>query len=169
MPGHTETCSTFRVSQRTRIAMSPAEVTSLIGAERRLQLGTINPDGTPHLVTMFHAVLEGRIAFWTYRSSQKARNIARDPRVTCLIEGGTDYFELRGAMIYGRAEVVTAPNRVRYVGTKVVQRMMDLQDQDAIAPLVAATAASRHAYLVEPVRVASWDHRKLAGKPGEQS
>ncbi|KAB2343289.1 pyridoxamine 5'-phosphate oxidase family protein [Actinomadura rudentiformis] len=155
------------MSERRRIALTADEVTALMGAQRKLQLGTINPDGTPHMVTMFHAVIEDKIAFWTYRSSQKARNIARDPRVTCLIESGEDYFELSGALIYGKAEVVTEPNRVRYVGTEVVRRMMDLTHgsggDDEIAPFVDATAAKRHAYLVEPVRVASWDHRKLAG------
>jgi hypothetical protein len=113
------------------------------------------------MVTMFYAMVGDRIAFWTYRSSQKARNIERDPRVTCLLELGEDYFELRGALIYGKVETVTDPNRVRYVGSEVVKRMMDLQDEAAIAPFVEHTATKRHAYLVEPTKVASWDHRKL--------
>ena len=141
--------------------MSAEEVTALITNAKKLQLGTINPDGTPHLVTMFHAVIDGKIAFWTYRRSQKAKNIERDPRVTCLAELGDDYFELRGALVYGKAEVVTDPNRVRYVGAEVVKRMMNLEDEDAIAPFVEQTAAKRYAYIVEPTRVASWDHRKL--------
>lgn len=138
-------------------------MSSLVADHRKLQLGTINPDGTPHLVTMFYAVVDDKISFWTYRASQKARNIDRDPRVTCLIEAGEDYFELRGALIYGHAKVLTDPNEIRYVGGKVVRRMMDLQDDDAVAPFVEQTAVKRHAYVVEPVRVASWDHRKLAG------
>ena len=137
-------------------------MSGLIGAARKLQLGTINPDGTPHMVTMFYAMVDDQIAFWSYRSSQKARNIERDQRVTCLIEAGEDYFELKGAMIYGKAEIVTDPNRVRYVGTQVMRRMMDIEDEDSIRPFVEQTAAKRFAYLVEPVRVASWDHRKLA-------
>jgi len=149
------------VSERKRIALTDDEVTTLLTEQRKLQLGTINPDGTPHLVTMFHAVVDGRIAFWTYRTSQKARNIDRDPRVTCLVEGGVDYFELHGALIYGTAEVVTEPERVRRLGTAIVRRMLDGQADDAIDPFVAATAAKRHAYLVDPGRVASWDHRKL--------
>jgi Uncharacterized stress protein (general stress protein 26) len=142
--------------------MSEKEVSALIEGERKLQLGTINPDGTPHLVTMFYAVVDDQIAFWTYRSSQKARNIERDPRVTCLIETGEDYFELHGALIYGMAEIVTDPNRIRYVGSEVVRRMMDIQDEDEIAPVVELTAAKRYAYLVDISRVASWDHSKLA-------
>ncbi|MGH3392376.1 MAG: pyridoxamine 5'-phosphate oxidase family protein [Actinomadura sp.] len=149
------------MSERKRIALTDAEVTALTTEQRKLQLGTINPDGTPHLVTMFHAVVDGRIAFWTYRASQKARNIDRDPRVTCLLEGGVDYFELHGALIYGTAEVVTEPERVRRLGTAIVRRMLDGQGDEAIEPFVAATAAKRHAYLVDPVRVVSWDHRKL--------
>jgi hypothetical protein len=149
------------MSARTRIAMSEDEVSSLVAGHRKLQLGTINPDGTPHLVTMFYAVVDGKIAFWTYRSSQKARNIERDPRVTCLIEAGEDYFELRGALLYGNAKVLTEQNEIRYVGGEVIRRMMDLQDQDDVTALVEQTGAKRYAYVVEPVRVASWDHRKL--------
>jgi PPOX class probable F420-dependent enzyme len=149
------------VSERNRISMSAEEVSALVAEQRKLQLGTINPDGTPHIVTMFYAMVDDKIAFWTYRSSQKARNLARDPRVSCLLELGDDYVELRGALIYGKVEVLTDPNRVQYVGSEVIRRMMELQDEEAIAPLVEQTAAKRYAYLVEPTRVASWDHRKL--------
>ena len=144
--------------------MSPDEVSSLVAGQHKLQLGTINPDGTPHLVTMFYALVDDRIAFWTYRSSQKARNIERDPRVTCLIEAGEEYFQLRGALMYGRAEILTEPNDIRYVGGQVVRRMMNLRDDDDVAPIVEQSAAKRHAYLVARGRVASWDHRKLTVK-----
>jgi PPOX class probable F420-dependent enzyme len=140
--------------------MTQEEVADLVGGQHKLQLGTVNPDGTPHLVTMFYGMVDDKIAFWTYRTSQKVRNIERDPRVTCLIETGEDYFELRGALIYGKAEVLSDPNDVRYIGARVVRRMMDVEEA-AIAEFVEATAAKRHAVVVEPVRVASWDHRKL--------
>jgi PPOX class probable F420-dependent enzyme len=141
--------------------MTDEEVSALLADAKKLQLGTINPDGTPHMVTMFHAMIDGKIGFWTYGSSQKARNMARDPRVTCLLEQGEDYFELRGALVYGKVELITDPGRVRTIGAEVVKRMMGLTDEKEIAPFVEATAAKRYAYLVEPTRVASWDHRKL--------
>lgn len=141
--------------------MTDDEVTAFIEENPKFQLATINRDGTPHLVTMFSGLVEGKIAFWTYRTSRKAYNLARDPRVTCLIEAGTDYFELRGLMLYGTVRTLTEPNDVRYVGSQVVRRMMGLEDDDAIASVVGQTAAKRHAYIVEPTGVASWDHRKL--------
>jgi hypothetical protein len=38
--------------------------------------------------------------------------------------------------------------------------MGDVSDADARA-FAEATASKRYAYIVEPTRVASWDHRKL--------
>jgi PPOX class probable F420-dependent enzyme len=161
LPPQNETCSTFRMNRRAAVAMTDDEVTALVGEQRKLQLATINPDGTPHLVTMFYGTVEDKIAFWTYRSSQKIRNIERDPRVTCLVETGVEYFELRGALVYGTATILTEPADVRHVGEQVVRRMMEGVEDDAVAELVEATATKRYAVVVEPVRVASWDHRKM--------
>ena len=92
---------------RDRVAMTAADQAALLAGSHKLQLATINRDGTPHLVTMFYVMLDGQIAFWTYRSAQKARNLARDPRVTCLVEAGEEYFELRGVQV-----VVTADHHL---------------------------------------------------------
>ncbi|MFC7648027.1 pyridoxamine 5'-phosphate oxidase family protein [Streptosporangium lutulentum] len=78
------------MNQRTRIVMSDDEVTAFVRESRKLQLGTINPDGTPHMVTMFYGLVEGEVAFWTYGKAQKTLNIQRDPRVSCLIEAATN-------------------------------------------------------------------------------
>jgi nitroimidazol reductase NimA-like FMN-containing flavoprotein (pyridoxamine 5'-phosphate oxidase superfamily) len=141
--------------------MTDEEIVAFIDEQPKFHLATINQDGTPHLVTMFSGLVQNKIAFWTYRTSRKAYNLARDPRVTCLIEAGTDYFELRGLMLYGTVRTLTEPNDVRYVGSQVVRRMMDPKDEDAIDSIVGQTAAKRYAYVVEPTGVASWDHRKL--------
>jgi PPOX class probable F420-dependent enzyme len=149
------------MNRRAAVAMTDDEVTALVGEQHKLQLATINPDGTPHLVTMFYGMVDDKIAFWTYRSSQKIRNIERDPRVTCLVETGVEYFELRGVLIYGTATMLTGQNDVRRVGAQVLRRMMEGVEDDQVATLVEATAAKRYAVVVEPVRVASWDHRKM--------
>jgi hypothetical protein len=140
--------------------MTGDEVASFI-EEQQFQLATINRDGTPHPVTMFSGLVQNKIAFWNYRTSRKAYNLARGQRVTCLIEMGTDRFELRGPMPYGSVRILTDPNDVRYVGSQVVRRMMGLEDDAAIDSVVGETAAKRYAYIVEPTSVASWDHREL--------
>jgi len=148
--------------------MSEDEAWSLVAQQPKLQVATIGPDGMPHLVTMFHAVLDGRLVFWTYAKSQKTRNLDRDPRLTCLVEDGEQYEELRGVQISGRARIVRGPEDVAVVGRAVVCRMLGLDpagDLDpAVADEVARQAQKRVAVEVVPDRVVSWDHRKLTGR-----
>jgi hypothetical protein len=109
--------------QRDLVSMSPSEVSALLAASRKVQLGTLNPDGSVHLVTMFYGLIDGQIAFWTYRTSQKALNLARDPRITCLVEDGSDYFELRGVQLRGTVRVVSEFNDVLAIGRLVAGGM----------------------------------------------
>ncbi|MEV0585748.1 pyridoxamine 5'-phosphate oxidase family protein [Nonomuraea sp. NPDC050310] len=147
------------MNQRARIAMTEEQVAALLAESRKLQLATINPDGTPHLVTMFYALVDGKIGFWTYGKAQKTRNLERDPRVSCLIETGEDYNELRGVLLYGVAKRVDA---VLDVGLEIVRRMTPGVDDEALLPYVEQTGRKRLAFVVEPTRVVSWDHRRLA-------
>jgi nitroimidazol reductase NimA-like FMN-containing flavoprotein (pyridoxamine 5'-phosphate oxidase superfamily) len=153
------------VNQRARIVMSDDEVAAFVRESRKLQLGTINPDGTPHMVTMFYGVTDGLISFWTYGRAQKTLNLDRDPRVTCLIEAGEDYAELRGVMIYGKVRRLDERSDVLAVGMDVTRRMAGLADVEPLRDYVEQTGRKRVAFVVEPTRVVSWDHRKLASPP----
>ena len=153
------------MKQRDRVTMTDAEVSAMLAGSRKLQLATINRDGTPHLVTMFYVMLGGQIAFWTYRSSQKARNLARDPRVTCLVETGEDYFELRGVQVAGLVRRIEDPAGVLEIGRGVAGGMAGVP-AEALEEYVAHAARKRVGYVVEPARIVSWDHRKLIRPPG---
>jgi PPOX class probable F420-dependent enzyme len=156
--------------QRDRVMMTPDEAERMLASSRKVQLATIGPDGYPHLVTMYYALVDGRIAFWTYRTSQKALNLARDPRISCLVETGEAYFDLRGVQIQGTVETITDPDGVLRIGMAIGD-VMGLaqagaaagQGGEAIGDYVAHTARKRYAYIVDPVRVISWDHAKLLG------
>ena len=93
-------------SSRSSVKMSDEEIEQFLLADMKVQIATIGPDGAPHLTTLFYVVEQGRIAFWTYGASQKVVNLRRDPRITCLVEDGEDYFELRGVTIQGKARLV---------------------------------------------------------------
>ena len=91
---------------RDAVKLSDDEVQALLGENLKVQVASNGPDGVPHLTTLFYIVRDGKIAFWTYGRSQKILNLERDPRVSALVEDGTDYFELRGVSIKGKAEIV---------------------------------------------------------------
>lgn len=150
-------CESGGVKQRDKVAMSADEVTDFLAGHRKMQLATISPDGTPHLVTMFYTMVDGRIAFWTYQKSQKAFNLDRDPRVTCLVEDGDDYFELRGVQVNG---VVERTDDVLGVG-RAIARDLSGVPEGSLEEYVAYTGRKRWAYLVEPKKISSWDHGKL--------
>lgn len=154
------------MKQRDRVAMTPAEVTGFLEANRKLQLATINRDGTPHLVTMYYVMLDGQITFWTYRSSQKARNMARDPRIACLVETGNEYFDLRGVQVQGVVQITEDPAEVLAIGRRIAAVTLNLHEGLADG-YVEHTAPKRLGFLVEPTRVVSWDHSKLQ-QPGGQ-
>jgi PPOX class probable F420-dependent enzyme len=148
------------VKQRDRVAMTSAEVAAFLEASRKVQLATINRDGTPHLVTMYYVVTDGLITFWTYRSSQKALNLARDPRITCLVEDGNEYFDLRGVSVQGAVRTVEDPAGVLAIGRRI--SAVTLNQHEGLADdYVEHTARKRLGYVVEPTRVISWDHSKL--------
>lgn len=143
--------------------MTDDEVATFLRESHKLQLGTSNPDGTLHIVPMFYNLIDGRIVFWTYGKAQKARNIERDPRVSCVVETGEDYSELRGVLIYGTAGVISEPETILDIGTKIMARTMDIAENEHgdLRAYVEHTGRKRIAYVVEPTRVISWDHRKI--------
>ena len=53
------------MSERERLRMSDKEVQALLDECRRVQVGTINPDGSVHLVPLSFMRFDGQLAFWT--------------------------------------------------------------------------------------------------------
>lgn len=152
-------------SGRDAVRMTDEEVTDFLASSTKVQVGTVGPAGEPHLTTLFYVVDAGRIAFWTYGRSQKIRNLRRDPRISCLVEDGEDYLDLRGVSITGRARLVEEYDEIHRIGTLVADRMAGGNDLGELgAEMVRKQAAKRVAVVVEPDKVASWDHRKIAQK-----
>jgi len=152
-------------SGRDAVRLTEQEVQDLLAENIKVQVATVGPDGVPHLSTLFYIVRDGRIAFWTYGRSQKIRNLERDPRVSLLVEDGTDYFELRGVSITGRAEIIRDYDAIYSIGAEVATAMVNAESFEALGDIgreaVEKQAQKRVAVIVHPDKVASWDHRKM--------
>jgi general stress protein 26 len=152
------------MKQRDQVAMTCAEVTEMLAANRKVQLATNGADGFPHLVTMYYVMIDGQITFWTYRRSQKALNLDRDPRISCLVETGEEYFDLRGVLVQGTARRISSPAVIAEIGrtiTAVIGGGMAGADSEAVTDYVENAARKRFGYAVQPSKVISWDHAKL--------
>jgi PPOX class probable F420-dependent enzyme len=157
------------VNQRGQIVMSQEEIDAFLVGGRSMTLATLGPSGHPHLVAMWYGIVDGVPCFETKAKSQKVANLRRDPRVTCLIETGDVYDQLRGISIEGTAEVIDDMAFLWKIGVSVFERYMGPYTEET-KPLVEVMLNKRVAVRVNPERVRSWDHRKLGmgstGEPG---
>jgi PPOX class probable F420-dependent enzyme len=142
------------------MSMSEAEVADFLSAERRAHVGTINTDGTPHIVPLSYVMLNGRMTFWTDPRSKKVANLRRDPRITCLVEAGTEFAEFRAAQLTGRAELGEDHHTSLRAGLALFERANG-QLNDDLRAVVAGLVEDRVAVTLHRERLVTWDHRKL--------
>ncbi len=144
---------------RERIRMAEAERLALLEAERVVVVTSLGPRGWPHSMPMWFVVRDGEIWIWTYRTSQKVRNLERDRRATLLVEAGEGYEELRGVMVEAEAEIVDEPAAVLALGRELGARYGGGGPEAEAA--LARQARKRVAIRFRPRRTVSWDHRKI--------
>ncbi len=155
------------MSRRDQIRMSEDELREFLAGAQTIILNSIDAEGVPHPMPMWFGVEEdGAIVMTTFRKSQKIQNLRRDPRVSMLVEDGEVYAELRGAVLYGKAELIDDTERVIDILSAVATANQPLDDEakQGMRTVLAKTAPKRIGIRVAPERVVSWDHRKLGGK-----
>jgi len=89
--------------------MTPEEIREFLANERTLILATTRREGTPVMHALWFTYCEDAVYFNIQATSFKYKNIQRDNRVSCLVEAGEEYFDLRGAMMEGRATLGEDP------------------------------------------------------------
>lgn len=156
------------VNQRAQIKMSDEEVDTFLHERRPMTMCTLNHDGTIHAVAMWYGFLDGGVAIETKAKSQKAVNLRRDPKMTCLFEDGDAYEELRGVELVGRAQLVEEPERIFALGVSVFERYYRNFSEE-LRPTVETMLHKRLIFRLEVERVVSWDHRKLGLPPTRPS
>jgi hypothetical protein len=123
------------VSRREEIRMSDGEVADFLDEQRTVICATIGRDGAPHVMPLWFVVRDDDIWAWTYASSQKVRNLERDP----------DFVAALGLAVY--------------------ERYIDGDLSAPVRASIAKQAPKRVAIRFVEQNRASWDHRKLAAGP----
>ncbi len=152
------------MSRRELIKMTPDEVDAFLHGRRTMNLASIGPDGSVHLVAMWYGFLaDGTIGFETFARSQKVKNLQRDARVTALVEAGDRYENLQGVELVGSMEITDDHDTLMTIALSVLERYhpeVGDDDRHAAAEMVIN---KRVAMLLRPEKTVSWDHRKLGG------
>ena len=148
-----------------KIAMTPDELDAYLAGERTSTAATIGPDGSPHATALWFVWDGTYIWLYSITRAQRWADLMRDPRIALLVEAGNDYFDLRGAEIRGRIEVVGPVPRTGE-GTDPAED--ELSEPERLwaakyqggAPTMTHDGA--HAWLrLVPEKISSWDFRKI--------
>ena len=165
------------MSRREQIKMGDAEVAAFLLQERTVTCATVGVRGWPHLMPLWYVPRDTtigepapRIWAWTYGSSQKVRNLERDPRATLQVEAAEEYHELRGVMLECETVVHRELELVAELGAEILLRNSvprgvrpPAELPSEVRDVVAAQAVKRVGLEFVERRRASWDHRKLGG------
>ena len=152
------------MSTRDKIRMTEPEVDAFLEEQRTMAIATIGADGRPHVVAMWYAFVDGALCFWTFAKSQKVVNLRRDNRITCLVEDGAVYANLRGVELIARAHISDDEDEVLKFGLAESVRYQNVAVNEAMIAAVKKMANKRVVVRIGIERVVSWDHRKLSGR-----
>lgn len=145
--------------------MSDAQLAAFLDEERTVICATLGRDGFPHLMPLWYLMRDTELWAWTFAKSQKVRNLERAPLATLQVEAGSEYSELRGAMLKCDVTLHRDSERVTAFGAALFERYRGVDpgalDDETLA-MIERQAPKRVALQFAPRATVTWDHRKLA-------
>jgi len=139
---------------RSELRLTDEELDELFRECRVLRAATVSPECEPHVVPLWFVWHAGAIWINNLRTARRSRDLAAGSRAALCIDTGQEYFELRGAVLYGTPHEVPGDDPAlpevrkafgaRYFGGS------EVPDRRS------------HQWLkLVPQRVVSWDFRKI--------
>lgn len=151
-----------RRANRQYIAMSDDELWRFLD-EQRLMTVAFATDSYPHLTPVWYVVAEHALFFRASSNKAKAK-LADGALVSCSVEGGDAFTELRGAMIRGAAEHVSDPVMIERYHRLKAEKYAGLSSDYLDMPESWRVERAREQPVIiriTPHRMSSWDNRKL--------
>jgi hypothetical protein len=134
------------------------EILAILEAGKDLTLATLREDGGPQATTVSYASDGLAIYFGCSAQSQKARNLARDPRVSLTIDMPYESWDqIRGLSLGGTAVRMTDPGQALEIGRRFVAKFPELGGGFSLGEQEMAL------FCVTPLVISVLDYRKGFG------
>jgi hypothetical protein len=134
-------------------------ILSILSGANDLTIATVREDGYPQATTVSYAHEDLHIYFGCSDASQKARNIARDDRISLTINlPYDDWSEIRGLSLGGRAERITRQDECERAGRLLLQKF-----PTAIAEYAPTGLEGIALFRITPEIISVLDYRKGFG------
>ena len=136
------------------------KILALLDQHRIMTIATLRPDGWPQATTVGY-VNEGlTLYFLCGLDSQKAKNLARDDRVSLTIDHDTpDIMAITGLSMAARATAVLD----RAEATRIIQMLPSKYPEKIAVPMPMPTADEVRIFRVAPVVISVLDYSKGFG------
>lgn len=135
------------------------DIIQVLDAGQDLTLATLREDGWPQATTVSFVNDGLAIYFGCSSSSQKARNLARDPRVslTVTLPYG-DWGQIRGVSVGGLAQRIVAPAQIMAIGALFLDKFPQIAQA-----FQGADEGELALFCVTPQVISLLDYRKGFG------
>jgi len=136
------------------------KISALLDEHRIMAVATLRPDGWPQATTVGYANEGLTLYFLCGLESQKAKNLARDDRLSLTIDHDTaQVMEITGLSMAARAQAVTDTAEAE----KVLRLLMTKYPEQKSLPLAMPRAEDVRIFRVTPTVISVLDYSKGFG------
>ena len=109
--------------------MTPDECKQFLTAGMRTaKVGTVRPDGRPHVAAVWFDIEDDTLLFTTWHKTVKAANLRHNPQVCICVDDETPPFAF--VQIEGHAEITESDADLLYWATRIAGRYVGREQAD---------------------------------------
>ena len=127
-----------------------------LGEQKVCRLATVDRRGQPHVVPVWHILLDGDIYIETSPSSKKGQNLRANPKMALVVDAGDGFDTYKGVMIQGTVEFVKAKQMLARIRDAMAQRYFGTAEHPGYKYLVSGSDPLL--MKVIPKKVVTWDY-----------
>jgi PPOX class probable F420-dependent enzyme len=127
-----------------------------LGEQKVCRLATVDRRGQPHVVPVWHIMLDGDLYIETSPDSKKGRNLKANPEVAVVVDAGDSFNAYKGVMIQGTVEFVKDKKMLARFREAMAQRYFGTAEHPGFKYLVSG--GDPLLMKVVPKKVVTWDY-----------
>jgi PPOX class probable F420-dependent enzyme len=127
-----------------------------LGEQKVCRLATVDGRGQPHVVPVWHILLDGDLYIETSPNSKKGRNLKANPKVALVVDAGDGFNAYKGVMIQGSVKFVKDKKMLARFREAMAQRYFGTAEHPGFKYLVSG--GDPLLMKVIPKKVVTWDY-----------
>jgi PPOX class probable F420-dependent enzyme len=127
-----------------------------LGQQKVCRLATVDRRGQPHVVPVWHIILDSNIYIETSPNSKKGQNLKANPKMALVVDAGDGFDTYKGVMIQGTVEFVKDKKVLARFRDAMAQRYFGTSEHPGYKYLVSGSDPLLMKVL--PKKVVTWDY-----------